>query len=68
MVNMHQFLCGCGFSILKVVGPASEMAGCWTGHLGPQAIGQRITDRAAPHSDSRNTLWCLDIGSALLGL
>lgn len=51
MVNMHQFLCGCGFSILMVAGPVPEVAGCWTGHPGPQATGQRIIDKAATHSD-----------------
>lgn len=58
----------CGFPVLKVARHTPEMAGCRTGHQGPQATKQRL------HRQSRllgqtleYTIRCLELGSDLLG-
>lgn len=46
LICISDYYVGCGFSVLKVAGHTSEMAGCRTGHQGPQATNQRVTVRA----------------------
>lgn len=48
----------CGFPVLKVAGHILEMAGVWTGLLGPRTANQRPTGR-------RSTC-CVHLGSTVL--
>lgn len=61
LICIRYYYVGCGFPVLKVARHAPEMAGCRTGHQGPQATKQRLTGRAGCPLSIPFGAWNLDL-------